>query len=419
MCSEALGTPMTQTTTYFKSDGQLDLTGVRVARISTVPFFVIAQLKTQIEELTALGAEVTVVSSDGPELHGPGLIHGVNWKVLEIARSLSPIKDLFSLVLLYKFFRSSGIHIAHSTTPKAGLLTAIAAYLAGVPVRVHTFTGQPWVNMHGIKRWVVRGCDRLIGLLNTTCYADSMSQRDFLVECGLLKPDQISVIGAGSLAGVDVGRFSKAHFPSELCQELRKSLGIPQTAPVLLFVGRITSEKGVRELIQAFAGLKRSGSLAHLVIVGGFDNTGGVPGSITPEEITGHQDTHIVGYTACPEAYMAIADLLCLPSYREGFGTVVIEAAAMGLPTVGTQIYGLSDAVLNGQTGILVAPRQSEALQAALQTLLADDELRSRMGELAKLRAKSLFDAKIVNQAVVLQYLDLLTRQQSSMGITP
>lgn len=410
---------MTPTTTNLTMGRPLDLTGVRVARISTVPFFVVAQLKTQLEELVALGAEVTIVSSDGPELHGPRLIHGLDWQVLEIARSLSPLKDLCSIVHLYRFFRRSGTHIAHSTTPKAGLVTAIAAYLAGVPVRVHTFTGQPWVNMHGIKRWVVRSCDRWIGLLNTACYADSASQRDFLVGEGLLKPEKISVIGAGSLAGVDVGRFSKAHFPPELCQELRKSLGIPQTAPVLLFVGRITSDKGVRELIQAFAGLKRSGSLAHLVIVGGFDDAGGLPGIITPEEITEHQGTHIVGYTARPEAYMAIADLLCLPSYREGFGTVVIEAAAMGLPTVGTQIYGLSDAVLNGQTGILVAPRDSQALQSALQTLLSDDELRSRMGELARLRAQSFFDAKVVNQEVVLQYLDLLTRQQISKGTTP
>jgi glycosyltransferase involved in cell wall biosynthesis len=273
--------------------------------------------------------------------------------------------------------------------------------------------------MRGLKRWVVRSCDRWIGLLNTCCYADSASQRDFLVGEGLLKPDKVSVICAGSLAGVDVGRFSMAHFPSELCQELRASLGITQTAPVLLFVGRITSEKGVRELIKAFAGLKRNGSLAHLVVVGGFDDAGGLPGIIKPEEITSQPDTHIVGYTQCPEAYMAIADVLCLPSYREGFGTVVTEAAAMGLPTVGTQIYGLSDAVLNGQTGILVAPRDSQALQAALQTLLADDELRSRMGELAKLRAHSLFDAKVVNHAVVMQYLELLSRQQNINGTTP
>lgn len=402
---------MTQITTHLTSGRPLDLTGVRVARISTVPFFVIAQLKTQIEGLAALGAEVTIVSSDGPELHGPALIHGVDWRVLEIARSLSPLRDLCSLVHLYWFFRRSGIHVAHSTTPKAGLVTAIAAYLARVPVRVHTFTGQPWVSMRGVKRWAVRSCDRLIGLLNTTCYADSASQRDFLVEEGLLKPARISVIGAGSLAGVDVDRFSAEHFPSARCQELRISLGIPQAAPVLLFVGRITSEKGVRELMQAFAGLKRNASLAHLVIVGGFDDAGGLPGRITSEEIARQQDTHIVGYTQCPEAYMAMADVLCLPSYREGFGTVVIEAAAMGLPTVGTRIYGLSDAVLNGQTGILVTPRDSQALQAALQTLLTDDELRSRMGELAKQRARSLFDAKAVNHAVVRQYLDLLIRQ--------
>lgn len=388
-----------------------DLTGIRVARVSTVPFFVIAQLKTQIEEMVRLGAAMTVVSSDGPELHGQLVIRGADWQVIEIARSLNPFKDLLALVHLYRFFRRAGIDIAHSTTPKAGLLTAVAAFMAGVPVRLHTFTGQPWVNMHGVKRWVVRSCDRLVGVLNTACYADSASQRDFLVTQGLIRPKRIHVIGAGSLAGVDVDRFNRQHFPVTRCHALRASLGIAPHVPVLLFVGRITAEKGVRELMQAYAGLKRDGCQAHLLVVGDFDDASGMPGIITRDEIDQHPDVHIVGYTQCPEAYMAIADVLCLPSYREGFGTVVIEAAAMGLPTVGTQIYGLSDAVLDGQTGMLVAPRDSQGLQIALQTLLSDSALRSHMGQMAQMRARSLFDSKTVNKLVVQEYLALLGRR--------
>jgi glycosyltransferase involved in cell wall biosynthesis len=406
-------------------DKSTALTGIRIARVSTVPFFVVAQLKTQIENLVAEGAAVTVVSSDGAEVREQSKFFNAGWQVIEIPRALSPFKDLYALWQLFWFFRHRCIQIAHSTTPKAGLLTAIAACLAGVPVRLHTFTGQPWVTMHGLSRWLVRSCDRLIQSLSTDCYADSESQCKFLIGEGQLRPNKLKLIGSGSLAGVDLVRFSRSHFPPSRCSEIRSSLGISQQAPVILFVGRITAEKGVHELMRAFSKLKKSEqgggaectalSGVHLVIVGQFDDDGGVPGLITPEEITRQPDTHLVGYTKCPEAYIAIADVLCLPSYREGFGTVVIEAAAMGVPTVGTDIYGLSDAVVNGTTGMLVPSHDSDALEAALRVVLSDDALRARMGAAALERAHAQFGAKRVNEAVVQEYVSLLRKANISI----
>lgn len=384
------------------------LSGVAVARISTVPFFVVTQLKHQIEMLGRAGARVTVVSSDGPALAMLGGLSGVRCEVIDIPRSISPWRDVLALIRLFRFFRRQHIQIAHSTTPKAGLLTALAALLAGVPLRLHTYTGQPWVNMRGIKRWLARSSDRLIGRLNTRCYADSASQQQFLIEQGILDGARISVIGAGSLAGVDLARFSRNRFSAQDCASLRQSLNIPEGAPVLLFVGRITVDKGVRELLHAFALLKAGASDAHLVMVGQLDADSGVSGALAPAEIGRIRDTHIVGYSECPEAYLAIADVLCLPSYREGFGTVVIEAAAMGVATVGSNIYGLSDAVVHGETGILVPPRDAHALHRALQRLLENKELRLAMGAAAKLRAEKLFDAGKVNAALIKEYLDLL-----------
>jgi glycosyltransferase involved in cell wall biosynthesis len=185
-------------------------------------------------------------------------------------------------------------------------------------------------------------------------------------------------------------------------------LGIAQGAPVLLFVGRITVDKGVHELLQAYSAIKAAGSDAHLVFVGRFDAESGVAGAISRDDIERISGTHIVGYTDCPEAYMAIADILCLPSYREGFGTVVIEAAAMGLPTVGTDIYGLSDAVVHGETGLLVPSRDAESLAGAISILLADGALRSRMSEEARHRARALFDAELVSNLLMQEYADLL-----------
>lgn len=388
------------------------LSGIRIARVSTVPFFVATQLKHQIAMLGQHGAHVMVVSSKGPELAGLDGLEGVTSVPIEISRSISPWRDLLALMNLFLFFRREHIQIAHSTTPKAGLLTALAAFFAGVPVRLHTFTGQPWVTMRGAKRWLARASDKLIGYLNTRCYTDSASQRQFLVTQGIVDAGRLFVTGAGSLAGVDVQRFDRNRFSSSRCDAMKRSLGIPHDVPVLLFVGRITLDKGVRELLDAFARLKGDGSRAHLVFVGPFDSDSGVAGSISPHELNTIRDAHLVGYTERPEQYMSIADILCLPSYREGFGTVVIEAAAMGVPTVGTDIYGLSDAIVHGETGLLVPPRNVEELVNALKRLLGDSSLRTRMGEAAKQRAWTQFDARKVNRQVVSEYHSLLQEKR-------
>lgn len=388
--------------------GTAALEGIRVARISTVPFFVLTQLKRQIESVSASGAHVVVVTSSGPEFSSLQALTGVACELIEIPRSISPWRDCLALWQLFRFFRRSQIDIAHSTTPKAGLLTAVAAFLAGVPVRLHTFTGQPWVNMQGVMRRFARASDSLIARLNTRCYTDSASQRQFLIEQGVIPPGKLFVLGAGSLAGVDTGRFNPARFAEQERLALRRRTGIPQEAPVLLFVGRITADKGVRELLDAFRKLKTAGSAAHLLFVGHFDSEIGGGAGITRRDIEGVRDVHVAGFTQCPEMYMAIADILCLPSYREGFGTVVIEAAAMGVPTVGSDIYGLSDAVVNGETGMLVPPRDAPALAGALSELLSDAGRRRQMGAAARQRAEALFDAGQVNGRLIAEYCNLL-----------
>lgn len=384
------------------------LEGIRVARISTVPFFVLSQLKHQIESIGASGAQVVVVTSGGQEFSSLQAITGVTCKMVEIPRSISPWRDCLALWQLFRFFRRSQIDIAHSTTPKAGLLTAVAAFLARVPVRLHTFTGQPWVNMKGVMRRFARWSDSLIARLNTRCYTDSASQRQFLIEQGVIPPERLFVIGAGSLAGVDIERFNPARFSEQERLALKLRAGIPQDAPVLLFVGRITADKGVRELLDAFREIKTAGSTAHLIFVGHFDSEIGGGAGISRHDIEGIRDVYIAGFTECPEMYMAIADILCLPSYREGFGTVVIEAAAMGVPTVGSDIYGLSDAVIHGETGMLVPPRDTTALANALSDMLTDAERRKKMGQAARQRAEALFDARQVNAKLIAEYRDLL-----------
>ena len=384
------------------------LQGVRIARVATVPYFVLSQLGGQLESLPGEGAEVVVVTSSGPELAALEA-RGIKCITLEIPRALSPWKDLVALLKLCGIFLRGNFEIFHSTTPKAGLLAAIAGFLAKVPIRLHTFTGQPWATMKGPLCWAARWSDWLIGRLNTRCYADSESQRQFLVQQGIVDPARLAVLGAGSLAGVDLDRFNPLRFSEAARAQQRADLGIPLDAGVVLFVGRITVDKGVRELLAAFCKLKEAGNTAHLVCVGPFDVERGGRGGISRDEIGNIPDTHVVGYTEMPEAFMVMADILCLPSYREGFGTVVIEAAAMGVPTVGTNIYGLSDAVLHGKTGVLVPVRNAAALAGALAELLEEKELCAAMGRAARVRVESLFTSQMVTGHLIEEYHRLLS----------
>lgn len=380
------------------------LRGLRIARVTTVPFFLTTQLKGQIQYLVGAGASVTVITSSGPELQGLS-VRGVSIENIEIARSINPLSDLLALFRLLRCFRRNRFDIVHSTTPKAGLLCALAGVLARLPVRLHTFTGQPWVNMVGIMRLVARGADWLIGRLNTHCYADSESQRDVLIAEGLISARKISVLGKGSLAGVDIKRFNISRWPVSEKLMLRRDLGFSAHSRIILFVGRMTREKGIGELLQAFQMLRIEGYDADLLMVGPIDDERG--GSVG---LAGLPRVKHVGYTDCPERYMAVADVLCLPSYREGFGTVVIEAAAMGLPTVGTGIYGLTDAVEDGVTGILVPPKNTAALAKAMRTILDEPDLRADLGRAALERCIKYFDADKVNALVADEYVRLTSR---------
>ena len=376
---------------------------LKIARVSTVPLFVVAHLQAQIKALSAAGMAVTVITSHDEMSDELTKNKSLTYVPVNIEREINLIKDFLSLVALIRTFRKNKFDIIHSTTPKAGLLCAIAGVFSGTKIRLHTFTGQPWATMSGVKRSLLKLCDRIIGLLNTHCYADSESQKNFLVSSGIIKREKISVIGAGSIAGIDLNRFDPSRYTSEQLNMLRDDLHIPESGKILLFVGRITPEKGIKELVSAFAEIVNKDSNIFLVFVGPFESSGkNIVEQVTNVNV--RKNIKIVGYSDEPEKYMALADLLCLPSYREGFGTVVIEAAAMGTPTIGTDIYGLSDAIVDGKTGVLVPVRDSVALETAILSTLNNAPLMSAMGTAARDRACSDFGANICSDLLINEY---------------
>lgn len=376
---------------------------MRICRIATIPFVMLHHLRGQIDATVKAGNEVYLVSSPVSGMNRLMEISGAKVEPIVIPRQISPFADFCALIRLYIFFLKGNFDIVHSVTPKAGLLCAIAGVIARVPVRLHTFTGQAWMDLSGSIRWIAKACDWLIVRLNTRCYADSESQRGYLVDQDICRVSMVKVLGAGSLGGVDLKKYDADRLGQEN-RLTRAELSFPDKARIITFIGRVARDKGIAELVQAFNQVCKQIENVFLILVGPLEQKlGPLPENIL-EEIRTNPKIKSIGYHPSPEKYLAISHLLCLPSYREGFPNVVLEAAALGIPTVGTSVIGLKDAVIDGETGLLVTPRDSLALAEAISLVLRDEKLRLRMGLAAKERVHSQFDAQYINSLILQEY---------------
>jgi glycosyltransferase involved in cell wall biosynthesis len=326
---------------------------------------------------------------------------GVNVPIdfVPIVRPIAPWSDIQALWVLYWRFKKNRPQAVHTITPKAGLLGMIAAWLARVPMRVHSFTGQVWVTRTGFMRWLLKATDKLIVAMATDVLVDSPSQRDFLIEQGIVTAESSSVLGAGSICGVDTERFS----PNESVREIvRNELGTALDAVVCLYLGRLNRDKGVLDLASAFVQLVGKHPKAELWVVG-------------PDEadyfqqmqtLLGRAASHIkrVDYTPTPERFMQAADLFCMPSYREGFGSSVIEAAACGVPTLASRIYGLTDAVVEGQTGWMHKAGDIQEVKQQLDRLFANPAKLAPKGEAARRYVETFFAEEILTDEMINLY---------------
>lgn len=377
---------------------------MRVCFVLTSPFAVNAFVAPTIRALLARGDSVTVVVNARAGTVAEDIRSGIEIVDLEIARAIAPLRDLAALRSLFDLFRTRRFDIVHSVTPKAGLLSMMAARLAGVPVRIHTFTGQVWATRRGPMRWLLRSLDWVLAKCATALLVDSRSQLEFLSDAKIAPRKRLTVLASGSICGVDTDRFKPAPHERET---VRAELGVAAHADLLLYVGRMHSDKGLTELTQALSKIAPHFPNAHLLMVG--PDEGGLMPALDAA-LESRSRIHVVGLTDQPERYMAAADVFCLPSYREGFGLSLIEAAAAGLPCVASRIYGLTDAVVDGVTGLLVPARNVDALAQALELLLSRPDMRSEMGLAARRRAENDFSQKILVDAWLAFYENQLAR---------
>ena len=361
----------------------------RILSVTAVPLTVRAFLLPYIEQLSR-EFEVTVACSDDEVGFHDRLPQGVAFLALPIAREISPFRDLMALLRLTWILFTRHFDLVHSVTPKAGLIAQMAAKVAGVPVRVHMFTGQVWVTRRGWMRRLLKGLDRLTASCATHLLTDSASQLHFLVAEKIVASQKIKVLAQGSISGVNLARF---HPDAVKRRSVRAQLGYDDQDIVSLFVGRLNRDKGILDLASAFVAVHARVPKLVLLIVGPDEE------NLTPEIerlAQGKFPLRLVGSTSRPEDFMAAADFFCLPSYREGFGSVVIEAAACGIPAIVSEIYGLTDAVENERSGIMHAPRDIASIERALERMASDEQERLRMGRYAFDRARKYFSEEAV-----------------------
>jgi glycosyltransferase involved in cell wall biosynthesis len=357
----------------------------RLVHVTTVPdalFF----LRGQIEYMKRRGYEITVISSPGEALDRFAQEESVGARGVSMTRRITLVSDLLALARLVRIFRVVRPDIVHAHTPKGGLLGIAAAYLARVPIRIYHLRGLPRVTSRGLRRLVLGVTERTACSLATTVVCVSHSLRRLVIAEGLVQTDHIRVIGSGSGNGVDAARkFSPERFPADARKLTRSVLGLSEGAVVFIFVGRIVRDKGIHELADAWERVRQAVPEARLVIVGTGEPQDPVSDAVLAR-LENDPTVSIEGFVEDASPLYAATDVVVLPTYREGFPNVALEAAAMELPIVATRVVGCVDAVLDGITGTLVPAKDADALAEAMIRYARNPELRQRHGVAGRLR---------------------------------
>jgi len=332
----------------------------------------------RLRTLREAGFRVTLVSSPGELLTRTAAREGVESVAIPMRREIAPIADFVSLVRLWRLLHRLKPEMTEFSTPKAGLLGAIAAMLCGVPARVYFLRGLKLETCTGVKRRILLLAERLAAACSHVVLCNSDSLRSEALALGVACESKLRLLGSGSSNGVDVERFHPGP-----CV-LRRRLGLPPDAPVVGFVGRLTRDKGLPELIEAFDAILAAKPDAHLLLVGWFDAAEDALGKDLRSRIKAHPRIHLTGFVADTAPYYRVMDVMVLPTWREGFPNVVLEAAATGIPVVTTFATGSRDAVVPEVTGLLIPPGYPVAISEAVIQLLRDPDRRRRMGEAAR-----------------------------------
>lgn len=367
-----------------------------LAIIATSPLVIKHHLPYIVEALREKYSVIVMVNMSNNVDSIQGLPDGVLYLDTKMERKIDLLADIRTAFLLFKYLKRDGVSIVYSVSPKAGLLGMFVSRILKIPIRIHTFTGQVWQTKTGLLKILLKIFDKIIYRFSTKVIVDSRSQRLFLLQHKVISQERSIVIGSGSLGGVNTRLFS----PNIINRSaIRQKMSVGLDNIVYLFVGRLDVDKGILELVKAYSEVSKNVSKTSLWLVGPVETDIDVLLDLIKKLKI--NSILFMPYTTAPEKFMAAADVFCLPSRREGFGTVIIEAAACGIPAIGSRIYGLTDAIVHEETGFLVDMGNINALTDKMILLGSDNSLRQRLGHTAMKRAHSLYSQEIVVQGLL------------------
>ena len=357
-----------------------------------------------VPDLQAKGYEVVSVSSPGPEVQH---LREMGVKCIEVSmeRHISLSKDIVSLWKLIKVFRKEKPDIVHSMTPKAGMLCMLAAWICRVPVRIHTFTGLVWPTASGLKRKILMATDWLTCACATHVIPEGEGVKTDLLSHGIThKP--LKVLGYGNVRGIDLEHYARTEEVMRKADKIRV-----KDVFTFMFVGRIVRDKGINELVAAFKRLQTRVPKTRLILVGEYENS---LDPITPEarkEIDDNPCILAVGKQKDVRPWLAASDALVFPSYREGFPNVVIEAGAMGLPSIVTDINGSREIIQDGVNGLIVPSKNEDALLKEMERLVEDAALASYLASHARRLVASRYEQGYVKQCLLDFYRQIIHKK--------
>ena len=379
----------------------------KLIRITTIPESLGTLLKGQLKFMDDHYEVIGISSSRNDILNQIGNAEGIKVIPIEMTRKITPFKDLKAVWQLYKVLKYEKPFIVHSHTPKAGTLGMLSAYLAGVPNRLHTIAGLPLLEAKGLKRLLLDVVEKITYKCATKIYPNSFGLRDIILKEGYTSKSKIKVIAKGSSNGIDTNHFDPSLYNEVEKKELRNALGIEKNDFVYIFVGRLVKDKGINELIEAFRKIGSEFKNSKLLLVGPYEKDLDPLLPITESFINNSDQVIAVGFQKDVRPYFAISNCLVFPSYREGFPNVVMQAGAMGLKSIATNINGCNEIIIEGENGTLISPKDVITLYESMKLYLlqgqSDDASAKRCRDLIAER----YSQKFIWNAILTEYQTL------------
>lgn len=378
----------------------------KLIRITTVPISLDKLIEGQLRFMSSFYT-VIAASSGVSDLKKVGIKEGIATFHLEMTRKITPIRDCIAVIKLVLFLRKEKPLLVHTHTPKAGIVGMLASKIAGVPNRLHTVAGLPLLEAKGTKRKVLDFVEKLTYSCATKVYPNSFGLAFFILENNYCKSDKVKVLANGSSNGIDVSYFNSELFNKVQNLALRKELNIEENDFVFVFVGRLVKDKGINELVAAFDQLQKSNLKAKLLLVGDFESDLDPLSPKTLAAINNNKAIIFVGFQADVRSYFAISNALVFPSYREGFPNVVMQAGAMGLPSIVTNINGCNEIIIEKENGIIIPVKNSDAVHKAMKEMMKNNTLRTHLQQNARKMIVSRYEQKVIWEATLSEYKSL------------